>query len=73
VAEAVPDRDPAVAEIDHRGRLRFQPSFFSFLPKERPGVPFSTTMQEMPCGPHAGRSMHVDIARAPPEMNALLR
>ena len=29
----------------------FQPSFFSGAPKERPGVPFSTTMQEMPRGP----------------------
>ena len=29
----------------------FQPSFFSCAPKERPGVPFSTTMQEMPRGP----------------------
>ena len=29
----------------------FQPIFFSRLPKERPGAPFSTTMQEMPSGP----------------------
>ena len=29
----------------------FQPSFFSCAPKESPGVPFSTTMQEMPFGP----------------------
>ena len=29
----------------------FQPSFCSFLPKDRPGVPFSTTRQEMPLGP----------------------
>lgn len=26
-------------------------TFFSFLPKLRPGVPFSTTKQEMPFGP----------------------
>ena len=29
----------------------FQPSFFSCAPNDRPGVPFSTTMQEMPFGP----------------------
>ena len=29
----------------------FQPSFFSGAPNDRPGVPFSTTMQEMPRGP----------------------
>ncbi|MNT98743.1 hypothetical protein D3C72_2413950 [compost metagenome] len=29
----------------------FQPSLCSCLPKDRPGVPFSTTMQEMPLGP----------------------
>ena len=29
----------------------FQPSFFSCAPKESPGVPFSTTKQEMPRGP----------------------
>ena len=29
----------------------FQPILRSFLPKERPGVPFSTTRQEMPFGP----------------------
>jgi hypothetical protein len=28
-----------------------QPSFFSGLPKERPGLPASTTRQEMPLGP----------------------
>ncbi len=29
----------------------FQPSLRSCLPKLRPGVPFSTTMQEIPDGP----------------------
>ena len=29
----------------------FQPSFFSGAPNDSPGVPFSTTMQEMPFGP----------------------
>jgi len=29
----------------------FQPSFFSWAPNDRPGVPFSTAMQEMPLGP----------------------
>ena len=29
----------------------FQPSFFSCAPNDSPGVPFSTTMQEMPFGP----------------------
>ncbi len=29
----------------------FQPSFFSCLPKLRPGVPFSMTSVEMPFGP----------------------
>ncbi len=29
----------------------FQPSFFSGAPNVSPGVPFSTTMQEMPFGP----------------------
>jgi hypothetical protein len=29
----------------------FHPSFFSCAPNERPDVPFSTTMQEMPRGP----------------------
>ena len=33
----------------------FQPTFFSFLPNDRPGVPFSTRMHEMPLGP-AGAS-----------------
>ena len=28
----------------------FQPIFFSFLPKWRPFIPFSTIKQEMPCG-----------------------
>ena len=28
-----------------------QPSFFSCAPKDSPGVPFSTTMQEIPRGP----------------------
>jgi hypothetical protein len=28
-----------------------QPSFFSRLPKDRPGVPFSTTTELMPAGP----------------------
>ncbi len=31
----------------------FQPSFFSRAPNDRPGAPFSTTMQEMPLGPAA--------------------
>ena len=31
----------------------FQPSFFSGAPNDRPGVPFSTTMQEMPFGPRS--------------------
>ncbi len=29
----------------------FQPSFFSLAPNDRPGVPFSTTRQEIPLGP----------------------
>ena len=37
----------------------FQPSFFSCAPYESPGVPFSTTMQEMPRGPPSPvRTMH---------------
>ena len=28
-----------------------QPSFFSWAPKDSPGVPFSTRKQEMPRGP----------------------
>ena len=37
----------------------FQPSFFSGAPKPRPGVPFSTTRQEMPFGPLPPvRTMH---------------
>ena len=36
----------------------FQPSFFSLRPKERPGVPFSTRMQEMPLAPVAARAQH---------------
>ena len=31
----------------------FQPSFFSGAPNDRPGVPFSTTMHEMPRGPRS--------------------
>ena len=52
-----------------------QPSFFSWAPKLRPGVPFSTTMQEMPAGPSSPvRTMHTstsDPCSAAPEMNAL--
>ena len=32
---------------------KYSPSFFSRAPKESPGAPFSTTMQEMPFGPEA--------------------
>ena len=39
----------------------FQPSFFSCAPKESPGVPFSTTMQEMPRGPALAGAHHADI------------
>ena len=65
-AEAVGDRHPAILEDHHRRRLVFQPSFFSFLPKDRPGVPFSTTRQEMPCGPSPPVRDHrdIDVARA---------
>ena len=36
----------------------FQPSFFSCAPNESPGVPFSTTMQEMPCAARRSPGAH---------------
>ena len=39
----------------------FQPSFFSCLPNDRPGVPFSTTRQEMPPAPSSPVRSHHDI------------
>ena len=39
----------------------FQPSFFSCAPNERPGVPFSTTMHEIPRGPALPRACHHDV------------
>lgn len=39
------------SKITARVGWAFQPIFFSLAPKERPGVPFSTTMVEMPDGP----------------------
>ncbi len=61
-AEPVGDRHPAILEDHHRGRLRCSSrAFFSFLPKERPGVPFSTTRHEMPFGPCAAGPHHRDI------------
>jgi hypothetical protein len=42
-----------ILEDDRAVGCAFQPSFFSCAPKERPGVSFSTTRQEMPFG--AGR------------------
>ena len=39
----------------------FQPSFFSCAPNDRPGVPFSTTKQEMPRGPALAGADHADV------------
>lgn len=39
------------SRITARVGCEFQPSLCSFLPKERPGVPFSTRTQLMPLGP----------------------
>ena len=36
----------------------FQPSFCSCLPKDMPGVPFSTTRVEMPPAPFAAGAQH---------------
>src|SRR5882757_9789100 len=56
----------------------FQPSFRSFLPNDRPGVPFSMTMQEMPpalvlLGPGSPVRTIATYKSLdpPPEMNAL--
>ena len=60
-AEPVGDRHPALGEITAAVGWVFQPSFFSFLPKDRPGVPFSTTRHEMPLRPGLAGAHHHDI------------
>ena len=41
----------ASSKITWRVGWAFQPIFFSCAPKERPGVSFGTSKQEMPSGP----------------------
>lgn len=59
-----------VAESRDRITSRQQPlTFFSFLPKLRPGVPFSTTMHEMPLGPGPPvRHMTTQMSDSPPPL-----
>ena len=49
------------SRITWRVAWAFQPIFFSTGPKEKPGVPFSTTKAEMPRGSGGSGTRHDDV------------